>query len=163
MHLCILGYYRLADGYLAFGDTVRNTDELSFFPLMSYVHNKLMDQMDDIFTKFISSSLEGGHFYENMVLPKSTPDVIMLWIPPIDISDFLINLRKYFNGKIILHNWDPNYTEIDHPHWLSQKDLLLNIAKNVDFVLTVIPLEVEFYKRNDIKAYHCYSGFNEKY
>lgn len=164
MNICILGYYNLADGYLAFGNTVRETgNELSFFPFMSYLHNKI--PIVETLNNFLSCNLnkENLNFSHSMIIPKTTPDILLLWVPAIDVSDIITEIKKTFKGLIIMHNWDPNYTEIDHPHWIQQKANLLATSKVVDYVLTVNPLEVEFYKNNNIKALHCFSGFDEKY
>lgn len=163
MRISILGYYHLADGYLSFAEEAKKDHEVSFFPFMSYLHDKL--PIVETLRKFLKNELDEKttYFYENMVIPKNEPDVLLIWITANDVSQIIIDTREFFSGKIYIHNWDPNYTEIEHPHWHSQKEALFNSAKQADCVFTVNPLEVKFYERNGINAKHCYSGFSEKY
>lgn len=167
MKISIFGYFHLADGYLAFADSIRNEHSVSFFPLMAYVKDNI-DSTEITVQKFLEGGLDmnSTHYYHNMVLPDynlGVPDVLLFWVPAVDVSQLVIEIRKFYSGKIIFHNWDPNYTEINHQHWVGQTKALLVNAKQSDCVLTVNPLEVEFYKRNGIKSVHCYSGFCEKY
>lgn len=173
MKICIFGFNNLADGYLACAESMNKMDiEVSFFPLMLYINNKV--DINNILIEFLNGELynkfmvdksikNNVNYFQNMKLPKNMPDILLFWTPPVDLSNIIKNIKSYYNGKIYYHNWDPTYTEIDHQHWINSEKMLLNNSDYFDCIFSVNPKEVEFYKKNNKNALHCYSGFDESF
>lgn len=155
MKICIIGYYHLADGYLACSKSFEKAGfEISFFPLITF-----RDIMNlDAFFDFLN-----GKEYPDAISPKGNPDILLFWIPVFHMKDFLKKLREQYKGKMFWFNWDPCYINSDHHHWKNTVSCMLETYSWFDHVFSVNPWEVNFLISRGIDASHCYPGFNEDF
>lgn len=171
MKIAIFGYYNLADGYLACYDSLtKQGHEMSFFPFMRFKNDNIpKDVTQKTIDKFVNCSFTEEDnvntifHYSSMKIPASKPDILFFWTPTTDISEILSYTKTIYSGKIVWHNWDPSFSNYDHPHWLGQKEQIKHNLKYFDLILSVNPLEVEYYKSIGLNCEHCYSGFDENY
>jgi hypothetical protein len=153
-HVCIFGYNRLADGYEALArQMIDMSIEISFFPLMAYYNEGLLTK--EMLMAFIDGEMDDTSLYaRDMIFPHNEIDIFFFFIPTISIPHIFSALKNKYKAKVILFNWDPTYTEINNFHFQQQLENTERNVKEVDYYLTVNPLEAEHYNIEKVK-YIC--------
>lgn len=156
VHLLVVGYYYLADGFLAFAEVARARGcRISFFPLLQYT-NEGVDYQTDIL-QMIDNDTTGVQF--NYIREPGSIDVVLWWG---QVGRLTPELAKVIKAKcqLVHFNWDPTYLDIDLDKWNRDRALIEQQAGLFDQYITVNPLEYCHVIGLNQRARYCPPGFN---
>jgi hypothetical protein len=137
MHIILIGYYLLADGFGSFA---------SFFEKR---YKKLRPKIT-----FIAGS---RHTFESLLqtLQETRFGIVLLWNNFYLDKSFLDRVSKQTRMPILAFNWDPVYNPSSLPCWSKKRKTIANASQAVSRYITVNPLEAQ-----ELGAIYCPPGFN---
>jgi len=162
--IVIVGYYRLADGFLSFANYFSSTNEVRFFPLLYYENTeKDADIVEDLLLLCDGNikSIDIDNYNKELNKGKKA-DIILLWYNTY-FAKSADNLEKYYRIKnrltdntiIIGYNWDPM------PPLIPYSLIKMEFIKNIHYYITCDINELKLLGENNIfNVEHCICGFN---
>lgn len=140
-HLLLIGYYGLADGYLAYGDYFKNHfHSVSFYPLA-----ELFDRLNENnlnfgmyhFDEIVTGTFNKHHLYSNQLKINNGNNgnnaikyIIIChnndMLKKKDFMMHLIKLKQKYNIKLIQINWDSGLANIANHSIVTHFDLSYN-------------------------------------
>lgn len=146
MNILIVGYYYLADGYLAASKGLEDLGNIiDFLPIYHYINNKIE--------------------YLKLLIKKINKNDLVIWWHNSTIlsEDKWYYIKKYTKTKIIQLDWDPGYSgNNNYIHWIKtfkNKQLSNKLFDKIYCVnAKIVNIINKKYKTN--KFEHFYPGFH---
>lgn len=137
MHIILVGYYSLADGFESF---------TSFFEKRYKKHRPKIT--------FIAGS---QHTFQSLLqtLQKTKFGILLLWNNSYLDKPFLDRISRKTRMPILAFNWDPIYNPSSLPCWMKRRRIIAKASQALSRYITVNPLESQ-----DLGAVYCPPGFN---
>ena len=137
VHLLVVGYYHLADGFLAFAELARaRGHRVSFFPLLHYA-NEGVDYQTDLLRLLDDPTAEVQFDYHR---EPGSVEVVIWWGQVGRLTPTLATTVKA-RCRLVHFNWDPTYLDVDHEKWNRDRATAERQVDLFDSYLTVNPLE----------------------